>query len=121
MVRHVQNCVELVGSYFGSAVMKLLLLFLRKFLGFRSIAFISLILACKGACENVMSDKILPVGQESHIMTERKAVATSSEDAALADTLDLTASVPNWSVADYCARHGRLIDARRLGGMFLDG
>lgn len=41
-------------------------------------------------------------------------------DTSLASTLYFTASVPNWNVAFYWARYGRLLDALRYAGMFLD-
>lgn len=52
-------------------------------------------------------------------MVESQAIATLSGDAALPATLDLRAVGPEWSVSEYCSRHGRLLDARRFAGMFL--
>lgn len=50
-----------------------------------------------------------------------EGIAGLSEGAALHETLDPVANVPNWSVSEYCTRRGRLMEARRFAGMFLDG
>lgn len=54
-------------------------------------------------------------------MSESHTAAVSSGDAALLDTWDLTVGVQSWGVAYYNARYGRLLDAHRFDGIFLDG
>lgn len=54
-------------------------------------------------------------------MVEDQAAKAASGDVTLLDTLNLTASVPNRSVADYCALYGGLLDVRRFAGTFLEG
>lgn len=68
-----------------------------------------------------MYDGIHFVGQESRPMVKRQAAAALFKDAALTDTLDLTAGVLSRSDADDCPHYGRFLDARRFASMFLDG
>lgn len=68
-----------------------------------------------------MSGETNSVGLEIRSLAVGQATAIFIEDTTLLDTLELTASVPNWNVADYCARFSRLLDARRFAAMFLNG
>lgn len=67
-----------------------------------------------------MSDKIQPDGQETRPMAKSQIAATSSGEAALPNSRDLTAGVPNWSIVDYCVCYGRLLNASQFSGMFSD-
>lgn len=55
--------------------------------------------------------------------TARREEEVPMEVAALAveGTLDNTAGVPNWSVAEYREWHGRSLDSRLFQGMFSNG
>lgn len=54
-------------------------------------------------------------------MAESQSAAASSGKVPLPNTLDLTADVPNWSVAEYGAGSSRLMDVHRFAEVCLDG
>lgn len=54
-------------------------------------------------------------------MVNNEGVAASSGDTGLPSTSYLVASVPVWSVSEYCIRHGRMLGAHRFERMFSDG
>lgn len=55
-------------------------------------------------------------GQGYCVTADNEGVAALPEVTALSDTLGQVAGVQNWSVSEYCSRHGRLLDARRFAG-----
>lgn len=68
----------------------------------------------------VILDEAYLMAQETCPMTESQVLLALSEDAALPDTPDLTSRMPGLCVADYCARLGRLLNARRFAKKLLD-
>lgn len=55
------------------------------------------------------------------LFLERSRNTIIVEKTALPKTLDLIADVPSWSVSDYRACSGQLLDVRRLAGIFPEG
>lgn len=68
-----------------------------------------------------MSGEMRPSSQGRCSMVDNEGFSASSDEATLPEALDLVADVPNWSSTGYCARYGRLLDARWFAGMITDG
>lgn len=71
-----------------------------------------------------MSDEIQPSAQGYRSMREEGGATDGApvpgNAASAGNVLELTAGSLAWEVAKYRSRFGRMLDARRFGGIFLD-